>query len=134
MWAKSDFRGSSTEDLDVDKLWDNLQQNRYAVRYEGEHFDYLPFGQTGTWPAGKCQVSLGGFAGDLLALFVAKFVIGHTTVYDGLGLPSLSLTDEQKKFVYEQRHLYNRWLYSLCGAKTDLEWWIFDSHGKRTVA
>jgi hypothetical protein len=136
MWEKSETRGTSTSDLDVDKLWNNLQQNRYAVRYGGEHFDYLPYGQTGTYPVGKCQLTLGDFAGDLVALFVAKFVIGHTKVYDGLGLPSLELTEEQKTFSYGQGHLWNEWLYSLCGAgaKADVEWWIFDTHGSRTVA
>jgi hypothetical protein len=131
MWGKSESRGSSLEDLHVDNVWDNLQQNRYAVRYEGEHFDYLPPGQTGTWPAGNCQQSVGLLAADLVTFFVAKFVIAHTQIDDWLYPPNVPLTDKQKYFANQSSIGIGEFVYTL-GCKMDKEWWIFGDHGGPT--
>jgi pimeloyl-ACP methyl ester carboxylesterase len=97
MWGSGLF----FEDLDqFGNLWNPLSQFRYAVVYDGEHFDYLPPEDTGSEPRGPCPL-IGGGAADLATLFVSPRVrVGTSNTFfpPNLTVPTVQLTQQQQLY------------------------------------
>ena len=96
MWATGGH-GASTRPRGSQKFWDQLPQDKYAARYPGEHFDYLPESDTGNAPRGECQ-KVGSVAADLVALFIASNLFSLTPIAVDLKPPQVQLTPEQEFF------------------------------------
>jgi pimeloyl-ACP methyl ester carboxylesterase len=99
MWAK----GLGFEDLDggaAGGQWNPLPINKYAAVYQGQHFDYLRPQDRGTAAQGPCDL-IGGVAGDLAALFIARNIrvpLSPIQVSVDLKPPQAQLTPQQEFF------------------------------------
>lgn len=100
MWAEGGLgTGLIYENLDDQGIFDSLAGPKHAAVFLGEHFDYLPDGNTGPL-RGPCP-HIGAAAADLAALFLSRYVrvpLSVTTVPADLQPPEVQLTDEQQLF------------------------------------
>lgn len=97
MWAQGDGLGLVFEDLDSGGLWDRLAGPKYAVVYQGEHFDYL---REGGDLRGPCSL-VGAVAAELATLFISAQVpkpLSRTRVPVDLRPPQVNLSDRQRFF------------------------------------
>lgn len=137
MWAKGDSIGLAFEDLDASaKLWDKLAQNKYAAIFQGEHFDYLPAGDTAGALRGPCSL-VGGAAADLAALFISsvpnlKVSVSRTDIPVDLQPPQVQLTREQEFFA--GAHLQGIGQFqSSQGCRIDMRWKVNGTTGSRRI-
>ena len=130
MWG-DDKTGQTNgrDDLDQAMFWtDQLEQNRYAAVYQGEHFDYVDAANTGGAPRGPCA-QVGAACADLAALFVAANIASLTAVGVDLRKPSATLTPPQQ--VLAQDHLMGLDQFTGPGCHMTLRWVVDGQTGAR---
>jgi hypothetical protein len=102
MWAVGgqDVTLLGEEDLDLEALWYNLTQSRYAATFRGEHFDYLPAAATGSNERGPCA-KIDVLAAALTTIFVAQNLpttFSTAQVGFDLRVPATTLTPSQQTY------------------------------------
>ena len=119
------------EDLHERNFWKaELEQNRYAAVFRGEHFDYVDASDSGSTSRGPCA-HVGGVAGDLAALFIASTIQSLTAVDVGLHKPQplTPLTAEQQ--VFASGYLNNLDFFSPPDCGMTLQWKVGEATGFR---
>jgi len=111
-------------------FWRSLPGDRYAAIFDGQHFDYLDAGASGTAPRGPCT-QIGQLAADLTALFVAAQVQAHTPIPIELRKPQVTLTDAQQTLAIQHLPAIDKAWGNAC--KIQLKWRVGGQEGKRTI-
>lgn len=112
-------------------LWPTLTQSKYAVTYDGAHFDYLDPEMSGTAPHGGCSL-IGGVAADLTALFIASTVQSLTAVPVDLKKPTPPLTDAQQALAIQHLTSVDR-IGNVPPCRVDVKWRVGGEEGMRTL-
>jgi hypothetical protein len=118
-------------DSGPNSIWTRLNQPKYKAVYDGEHFDYLPLADSGTWPRGPCPY-IGAFAADLIALFIASNMSSLTQVPIDLSVPPIHRTPQQETYAggifdsFKEMNFYP-------GCSVSLEWRVNDISGSRQI-
>ena len=130
MWG-DDENGQTNQqdDLDQAMFWSNeLEQNRYAAVYHGEHFDYVDAVHTGGAPRGPCA-HVDAASADLAALFVAANIASLTAVGVDLRKPQATLSPQQQ--VFAQDHLVGLDQFTGPRCRMTLRWIVDGQTGAR---
>ncbi|HTJ19714.1 MAG TPA: hypothetical protein VL494_23185, partial [Steroidobacteraceae bacterium] len=114
----------------VNNFWRKLPGDRYAAIFDGQHFDYLDPGQSGTAPRGPCT-QIGQLAADLTALFVASNVQSLTRVPIELHKPEVVLSDAQQALAIQHLPAIDKDWGEAC--KIQLKWRVVGDEGHRTI-
>jgi pimeloyl-ACP methyl ester carboxylesterase len=135
MWAVdgNDFILLAEEDLDTQgsEVWDHLTQWRYAAKFRGDHFDYLPASATGTSARGPCP-QIGALTAALGTIFIAENLptpLSTTRVTADLKIPAATLNQTQR--FYAGGNLAGIESFSDPGCSLDLRWDYNVQHGSR---
>ena len=112
-------------------LWPGLPQDKYAVTYDGGHFDYLEPDASGNALRGGCSL-IGGVAADLVALFMAANVQSLTQVPVDLIKPSPVLSDAQQALAIQHLTSVDR-IATARGCRVQLKWRVDASEGVRVL-
>ncbi|HCT76864.1 MAG TPA: hypothetical protein DGG94_18250 [Micromonosporaceae bacterium] len=123
------------ENLDDNpKLWDPMTTNKYAAVFQGEHFDYVRPGDSGSALRGPCSL-IGAVAADLAALFISKHVpvsVSRTKIPIELRPPEVDLTMKQEFFA--GGHLNGiAQFQSRADCRLDLRWKVSGVTGMRKL-
>lgn len=111
-------------------FWREIPTATYAAIYEGEHFDYLDAGLSGSAPRGPCA-QIGQLAADLVALFVAAHVHSLTAVPIKLTKPAVTLSPEQEPFAVQHLPAIDKTWGDECTIK--LKWRTSQGSGERMI-
>jgi pimeloyl-ACP methyl ester carboxylesterase len=125
------FERIDADPAPANNLWPELPQDKYAVTYDGAHFDYLEPAMSGSAPRSGCSL-IGGVAADLVALFIASNMQSLTTVPVDLSKPAPPLTLAQEALAIQHLMSIDR-IAQASGCRVNLKWRVGGSVGSRTL-